>query len=81
MLKRYWLRELEAMPTLAAGQDADLKVETPDTRVWVGRCGLADGEPYEHPIYIEELINGRWFVVSELDGDQSYAEVYTEETS
>lgn len=61
----YTLKELESMPTLAVGQDADLKVEDKEngTRVWLSRVGVEDGMPYDNAVIIEKLIDGKWEVV------------------
>ena len=45
--------ELEAMPTLAVGQAANLKIDTGTMHMWVSRCGLRDGET--QPIQVERL--------------------------
>lgn len=50
--------ELEALPTLAVGQTADLKVDTGTVRVWLSRCGPEDGET--EPVQVERLVDGRW---------------------
>lgn len=52
---KYSLAELEALPTLAVGQVDDLKIETEDTRVWLSRCTVEDGEPYNNKVSIEKL--------------------------
>ena len=54
----YTYEELEAMPTLAQGQAADLKVDTGEIRIWLSRCSIANGEL--DPIQVERLENGRW---------------------
>lgn len=63
MKTNYTLQELEAMPTLTVGQADDLKVETEDVRIWLSRCGVADGEPYEDKVTVEryDYQSGRWF--------------------
>ncbi len=50
--------ELKAFPTLCTGQAADLKLDDGSARVWVSRCGLADGETM--PVQAERLTDGRW---------------------
>jgi len=54
--------ELEAMPTLHSGHFANLKIDTAEhggaMRVWVSRCGLADGE--KEPVSVEVLKGGLW---------------------
>lgn len=49
----YTLQELEAMPTITVGQADDLKLETGNIRIWLSRCGVADGEPYENKVTVE----------------------------
>lgn len=64
-----WAQELEALPTLATGQTADLKYDDGQVRVWLHRTGLADGEDYERPVSIELLREGRWDEWDTVDGD------------
>lgn len=72
--------ELESLPTLSQGQADDLKFqflgdagfgpgEGDAWRVWLCRCGIEDGMPYEHTASIEELQDGRWVTVLEYDAD------------
>ena len=63
-MRRYTLAELEAMPTLSTGHTDDLKVDTGRTRVWLSRCTVADGEPYNNKVAIERLKGGRWVETS-----------------
>ena len=56
----YSLAELESLPTLAVGQADNLKLDDGETRVWLCRCGVADGMPYDHQVTVERLIDGRW---------------------
>lgn len=56
----YTLTELEAMTTISVSQADDLKVETKDTRVWLSRCGIEDGEPFDNKVTVEKLIDGQW---------------------
>lgn len=56
----YTLAELEALPTLCESQADDLKIEKPGYRVWLSRCTVDDGEPYDNKVTIEERINGCW---------------------
>lgn len=53
------LSELESMPTLSVGQADDLKYETDDTRVWLSRCGIADGEPFNNKVTVEKYLTHR----------------------
>jgi hypothetical protein len=54
------LDELEELPTLCQGQADDLKIESPDERVWLSRCGVEDGEPWDNKVTIERRVDGRW---------------------
>jgi len=54
------LEYLKSLPTLATGQADDLKIEEEYTRVWLSRCTVADGEPYNNKVTVERLINGQW---------------------
>ena len=51
---KYTLAELNALPTLSVGQDADLKIETNTRRVWLFRMTKADGMPYDNQVTIEQ---------------------------
>lgn len=62
-MTRYSLSELEALPTLSVGQADDLKVDTGRTRVWLSRCTVEDGEPYDNKVTIEALRAGRWIEI------------------
>jgi hypothetical protein len=59
--------DLNDLPTLATGQAADLKIDTGTVRVWLSRCGPADGE--DQPVQVEILRDGRWIDADE-EGDQ-----------
>jgi hypothetical protein len=64
----YW-HELIVLPSLAEGHTVDLRVDTEAFRVWTARTGLADGEPYEHTVYVEMIDDdGRWKDVGHYDG-------------
>jgi hypothetical protein len=58
MKRIYKLAELEAMPTITAGQFDDLKFETENRRVWLSRMTVEDGEPYNNKVSVEELRGG-----------------------
>ena len=51
--------ELRKLPTLCTGQADDLKIDTGKMRVWLARCGPADGY-YGPKIMVEHLRDGRW---------------------
>ena len=55
---RFTLAELQAMPTLSVGQADDLKLEGEGHRVWLSRCGVADGEPYPNKVTVERFSAG-----------------------
>lgn len=42
------------------GWNANLHFDDGDLRFWLHRTGVADGEPYENTISIEQLVDGRW---------------------
>lgn len=72
-LKRYTANELRDLPTLATGQADNLKLEFTDpyhgeVRVWLSRCGVEDGMPYDDIITIENLAEGRWVQVDQYPG-------------
>lgn len=61
----YTLAELEALPTLRQGQADDLKIDAGSVRIWLSRCGVADGEPCENKVTIEEIDDiGSWHEVA-----------------
>ena len=51
---------LKTLPTLCVGHTSDLKIDTGDTRVWLSRCSVEDGEPENDRVTVETLVNGRW---------------------
>lgn len=63
--KRYTLKYLTNRKTLHVGHFDDLKIERPGYRVWLSRCTIADGMPYNNQVVIEELINGEWRTTAE----------------
>ncbi len=64
-MRKYTLRELQAMETISQGHTDDLKVKTGDTKVWLSRMTVEDGMPYDNMVTVEKLINGRWEVIEE----------------
>lgn len=62
-MKSYTLAELRRLPTLAEGQADDLKVEVPGKRIWLSRCTVEDGEPFNNKVTVEKLVDGRWVEV------------------
>jgi uncharacterized Zn finger protein len=65
MKTRYTTKELKSMPTLAVGQVADLKIDDGNVRVWLSRCVVEDGEPYNNKITIDHFIDNCWKTVEE----------------
>ena len=59
---------LDDLPTLAVGQTCNLKMDDGHERVWLCRCGVADGMPYDHAVTVERLIDGRWKEVDQYPG-------------
>jgi hypothetical protein len=57
------LDELEALPVISQGQADDLLIESDTERVWLSRCGMEDGEPWNNKVTVERLIAGRWIEV------------------
>lgn len=51
--ERYTAEQLRGLPTLAVGQADDLKIERAHTRVWLSRCTVGDGEPYNNKVTVE----------------------------
>lgn len=61
MVKHFTLKELEDMPTLCVGRGDNLKVDTGKVRVWLSRCGIEDGLPYDNMVTVEVLSKrGDW---------------------
>lgn len=61
----YRLEQLRAMPTIHVGQYDDLKYRDADTKVWLSRLTVEDGQPYDNQVTVEKLIAGRWVTVDE----------------
>ena len=61
--REYSLAELEALPTLATGQADSLKVDDEHTQVWLSRCSVADGEPYDNRVSIYHRFTTGWELV------------------
>lgn len=64
----YTAKELQNIPTISTGQSCDLKLDHGDKRVWLSRCGVEDGMPFENAISIEQLINGKWIETESYEG-------------
>lgn len=65
---RYTTDDLRRLPTLCVGQADSLKIDNGKTRVWLCRCGIADGMPYDNAVTIEKLIDGQWTEVEQYEG-------------
>jgi hypothetical protein len=65
-----WADLLERLPVLEADKECDLRVDNGQVRVWLSRCGTADGEPFERTVYVESNIGGHWVDVGYFDGDE-----------
>lgn len=63
-MRYYALSELKVLPTLETGWVDDLKIRTPNTRLWLSRLTTADGMPYDNQVTIEELRDGKWITVA-----------------
>ena len=59
-LNLWSLEELEQAETISVGQTDNLKIDLGGLRVWLSRCTVADGEPYDNRATVERLIDGRW---------------------
>jgi hypothetical protein len=57
---RYSVEYLESLPTLHQGQADDCKLDDGETRIWLSRCTVEDGEPYNNKVTVERLVDGRW---------------------
>jgi hypothetical protein len=56
----YKLNELEKLETISQSHAMNMKVKTNTMQVWLSRCTIADGEPYDNRVQIDKLINGVW---------------------
>jgi len=63
--ERYTRAELESLPTLAVGQADNLKIDDGSTRVWLCRCGIADGMALDALVTVERLTESGWVTVDE----------------
>lgn len=63
----FTLKSLADSPTLCVGQADNLKIDNGQTRVWLCRCGVADGMPYENQVTVERLQNGRWITTQTFE--------------
>jgi hypothetical protein len=64
-------QRLSEEPALSEGQADTLHLEEADRyRLWLSRTGVADGEPYENTITVEEKQGGSWVRVVKYDGGE-----------
>lgn len=53
--------ELDDLPTLTQGHADDLKIDDGDGfRVWLCRCGIEDGMPFDNQVTVEHYDGRRW---------------------
>ena len=65
-MREFTLSELEEMDNLCEGQADALKYEDEKYRVWLSRCTVDDGEPYNNKVTVEMLNEDYcWEVVDE----------------
>lgn len=64
----YTARYLRSLPTLSTGQADDLKIDDGEHRVWLSRCTVADGEPYDDKVTVETLERGKWSTAYTYNG-------------
>lgn len=55
--------ELENMETIVQGHADDLKIDDGRFKVWLCRCGIEDGMPYDNAVTIETVIEGKYVEV------------------
>lgn len=65
--RKYKGQELYDMPTISQGHTDNLKIQTPDTKVWLSRMTKEDGMPYDNQVTVEKLVDGNWVI------DEQYA--------
>lgn len=63
----YTLAELEARETISSGQFDNLKIDDGTVRVWLSRCGVADGLKYDNGVTVEVLKDGRWVTARQYE--------------
>ena len=68
-MEKYTLRDLNKMTTVSASQFDDLKIETGDTRIWLSRMGIEDGQPYNNQVTIEKCIHGSWNTITQYEAE------------
>lgn len=59
---------LSKRPTIIQDQADDLKYDESGVRVWLSRCTVEDGEPYDNKVTIALEDNGHWDILAEYPG-------------
>lgn len=49
---------LTSLPVLSCGQADDLVFDNGRTRLWLSRCTVEDGEPFNNKVTVECFVNG-----------------------
>lgn len=71
VMREGWTAQtLSQEPVLSQGQADDLHHEVDGLRVWLSRTGIADGEPFENTVTVEEKVDGSWVTVAKYDGGE-----------
>lgn len=79
---RYTAQELHDLPTLEQGHFSNLKLVSPNRRIWLSRLTKEDGQQFDHAVEEELLVDGNWVLgpiydggpISELDATGSKTE-------
>jgi hypothetical protein len=61
------MENLNDLPTLSQGHDADLKIDAPPVRVWISRMTREDGAEFDNGIVIEHYNGHSWATAALLD--------------
>lgn len=69
-MKRYTATQLRKMPTISQGQFDNLKSDDGKIRVWLSRCGIADGAEYDDQVTVEKLRAGIWTQIDQYPGGE-----------
>ena len=64
----YSASDFDEMPVLCCGQTCNLFIDDGDVRVWLSRCTVDDGEPFNDKITIEVRTDGCWEEVEAYQG-------------
>lgn len=71
--------DLDAEPTLGVGQADDRKLGGDVVRVWLSRCGEADGEPSDAMVTVEvRTVGGGWAEAGRYCGRYVNGEEHTQ---